>query len=415
MRKVLFYLIIFIFSGLSFVSCGGSKTVKKDNSENKPEKKENISNKAQKTIIDNNEEDNNETSKSKEELINEFNTIMSKYALDKKSNTLSLSKYISEMDNVTHDYSLIPEVGFNKGTFYLNLGKFQEAYNYLMKTYKKSGYLPALINLSYVAYRLNRLNEVLPLLDSAAKKEIKDKKLKEELLSNYSFILILQKKYDKALSWIREILSFKPHSILAYRNLGILYTNSKKYSLAEKVIDLSISYTKDKKEQAELYVVKARYYKAKVESVKMIAAYKKAISLNPTNIDANYALALLYMKYGAGDKAVKYLNTLVVNYPDNILFKNLYAIALRMDNKFDKSLSVYNELLKSESSYADAYFNRALLLQKYLEKPQEAIKDYKKYKSLGGKLDVTKRIEICEQMIKDIEQMKAEEEADGNN
>jgi len=226
-------------------------------------------------------------------------------------------------------------------------------------------------------------------------------------------LLIMEKKYDEAIKVIREVLAFKPRSIAAYKNLGIMYTNSKKFSIAQKVIDLSISYTKDKKEQAELYVIKARYYKAKFESVNMIAAYKKAISLDSSNIDANYALALLYIKYGAGDKSVIYLKTLVANYPDNLLFRNLYGIALRMAGKYEKAYEAYSDLIKMEPSYKDAYYNRGLLLQKYMEKPAEAIKDYEKYRSLGGKKDIKARIKICKQMIKDIEMMKKEEQESG--
>ncbi len=416
MKKFIINIIILLT--FSIVGCGGNKTVKKDEDKKIKEEVSKPSDdtlKTQGVVSQPNRENNNENGKNKEEIIKEFNTMMSKYKLDKKENNLSFSNYIEASDEITTDYSKYPEIGFNKGTFYLKISKFGEAYKYLLKTYKKSGYIPALVNLAYVSYRLNKTGEILPYLEKASKMKNLDKDEKEKLLANYSFLLIIDKKYDKAIQVIREILEYKPRSILAYKNLGILYTNNKKFSIAEKVIDLSISYTKDKKEQAELYVIKARFYKAKFESVKMIAAYKKAISLDKTNIDANYALALLYMKYGAGSKSVIYLKTLVSKYPENILFKNLYGISLRMAKKYDKSLEVYSDLIKLEPNYKDAYYNRALLLQKYMEKPEEAIKDYKKYKSLGGKLDVDKRIKICKQMIKDIAEMKAEENSENNN
>jgi len=408
MKKFIVNIIVLLV--FSTISCGGNKAVKKDdnaknlkNSE-KTEKKE---------IVKQNEEADD--SKSREEIEKEFNTMMAKYKLEKKDNNLSFSSYINSSNKITDNYKKYPEVGFNKGVFYFKISKFEKSYKHLLKTYKASKYIPALINLAYVAYKLDKTKEILPYMERASKLKNIEADNREKLLANYSFLLIINKEYDKAIKVIREILEFKPRSILAYKNLGILYTNNKKFSIAEKVIDLSISYTENKKEQAKLYVIKAEYYKAKFESVKMIAAYKKAIKLDKTNIDANYALALLYMRYGAGTKSVIYLKTLVSNYPNNILFKNLYGISLRMAKKYDKSLEVYSDLLSLEPNYKDAYYNRALLLQKYLEKPDKAIKDYKKYKSLGGTLNVEARIKTCKQMIKDIEQMKAEENENNNN
>ncbi len=419
MKKLIVNIIILL--AFSAISCGGGKTVKKDDNENIKKgvnKSTDTSSRKDKAMPNPTNGENNKiknTSKSNEDIKNEFNTMMSKYKLDKKENNLSFSNYIEAFDEISTNYTKYPEIGFNKGTFYLKISKFNKAYKYLLTTYKKSKYIPALINLAYVSYRLNKIDEILPYLEEASKLKNLDKDNKEKLLANYSFLLIINKKYDKAITVIREILEYRPRSILAYKNLGILYTNNKKFSIAKKVIDLSINYTQDKKEQAELYVIKARFYKAQFESVKMIASYKKAITLDKTNIDANYALGLLYMKYGAGKKSIIYLKTLVAKYPENILFKNLYAISLRMAKKYEKSLEVYSDLIKLEPNYKDAYYNRALLLQKYLEKPEKAIEDYKKYKALSGKLDVNARIKICKQMIKDIEQMKAEENSESNN
>jgi tetratricopeptide (TPR) repeat protein len=396
------------------IGCTGNKTVKKDDTKKEDVKKIDVKDDTKKVDVDKNE-NNLESEKTEEDVKQEFNTMMAKYKLDSKENNLSFTSYIELSNKINADYKKYPEIGFNKGVFYTKVSKFEEAYQYLLETYKKSKYVPAIINLAFPAYKLNKIKEILPYLEEASKLKDLDMDTKEKLLVNYSFLLIINKDYDKAIDVIREILSFKPRSILAYKNLGILYTNNKKYSLAEKVIDLSISYTKDKKEQADLYVVKARFYKAKVESVKMIASYQKAISLDKVNIDANYALGLLYMKYGAGDKSVVYLETLISNYPNNILFKNLYAISLRMAKKYEKSLEVYSDLIKLEPNYKDTYYNRGLLLQKYLEKPDKAIDDYNKYKSLGGKLNIDERIKICKQMVKDIEQMKAEEENNKTN
>ena len=409
MRRLSFAAILFLFFWM--FSCGGNKTVKKD--DKKLSDRQEINKKEDNTVQEEKENIPQSNTENKEEIIKEFNTLMAKYKLNEKEGNIMFADYIEALDEISEDYKNFPEIGFNKGVFYTKISKFKEAYKYLMMTYKKSHYIPALINLSYLAYKLNRISELLPYLKNAASLKKIDKDLKEKLLVNYSFLLIMEKKYDEAIKVIREVLAFKPRSIAAYKNLGIMYTNSKKFSIAQKVIDLSISYTKDKKEQAELYVIKARYYKAKFESVNMIAAYKKAISLDSSNIDANYALALLYIKYGAGDKSVIYLKTLVANYPDNLLFRNLYGIALRMAGKYEKAYEAYSDLIKMEPSYKDAYYNRGLLLQKYMEKPAEAIKDYEKYRSLGGKKDIKARIKICKQMIKDIEMMKKEEQESG--
>ncbi|MBN2693663.1 tetratricopeptide repeat protein [bacterium] len=404
MKKVVLYAILAIF----VVSCGTTKVEKKKDDKKEFEMKEKAEKERQELLKKQQEEaeKQKEPQISKDEIIEQFNSIMQKYEIDLNSQSAQPLEYISQLSEINRKIEGVSEIMFNIATLSLILEQYQNSYDYYLKLVKKDPLNKAFTNLAYLGYKLNKISEVIEIYKPLISKLKTDKKVDENLLSNYAVLLIMSQKYSEALVQIRLILSFNQLSIPAYRSLAYLYILTKKYALAEKTINLAISYSQEPTKKASLYVILAKLFETMQESSKMMAAYKQALSLDPYNIDANLVLSILFMKHNAGNQATTYLAKLVEKYPSYVLYRNLYAISLRMAKNFEKSLEEYDKIIAIASNYKDAYYNKGILYQKYMGKPEEAIKAFKEYKKHNGTIDISTNIQHCEQMIKDMKEME---------
>ncbi len=400
-------LVVLIITSLFLFSCGGTqKTVKKEETKQVKEKK--VEKKVEKVVVSNYDDT---------DLKEKFKDIMSEYHSNEDEE--NYSSYIEKLTNLTNDYKRYPAVGYNIATFYMEEKNYEKAYKYLYKTLKAKIYVPALTNLSYVSYKLNKSEKVLKAFKKLFDQKFDMKSIDEDIrnekelaLSNYALLVILSGHPEDSIKYIRKILTVKPKSVYAYQTLTYAYIQMKKWSIAKKVVDLAISYSDKKETKANLYVIKGWIYEGEGRSSEMVASYKKAMELDPVNVNAVLSISTLLMKYGAGSEAKPYLKILLGKYKDNVLFRNLYAVSLRMSKNYDEAIEQYDQIIASEPKFKNAYYNKAFLLQKYKENPKDAIVLFQKYRSLGGKVDVTQQIKTAKQMVKDIEEMRREEAAE---
>lgn len=404
MRKVVLYTMLTIFT----ISCGTAKVEKKEDEKKEFEMKEKAEKERQELLRKQQEEaeKQKEPQISRDDILNQFNDVMQKYQNDLASQSLQPLEYISQLSKLNGKIDGTPEIMFNIATISLLLEQYQKSYDLYLKLVKTDHLDKAFTNLAYLAYKLNKIPDVIAVYKPFVDSFNKEKKIDENLLSNYAMLLIMSEKYSEALVQIRTILSFNQLSIPAYRSLAYLYILTKKYALAEKTINLAISYSQEPTKKASLYVILAKLFETMQESSKMMAAYKQALILDPYNVDANLVLSILFMKHNAGNQATAYLSKLVEKYHSHVLYRNLYAISLRMAKDFNKALDEYDKIVSVAPNYKDAYYNKGVLYQKYMGKPEEAIKAFQEYKKHNGTIDVSSNIQSCEKMIKDMKEME---------
>lgn len=337
-----------------------------------------------------------------------LDTVMGRYQQDKQQKSVAPSDYLKELMPYAPFGTV--ELLFNVATFEMKLDQFQNAYKHYIKALKKNPHhVESLINIAYLGYKNGNIAQVLPFFTATIQKQQREHKIDKALFNNYAVLLLLNKSHEKALSTAQTILAHDPLNIPAYRTIAYLYIQTKQFLLGEKIIDLALSYVKkDNKKKSSLFVMKAKLYQATQESSKMMAAYKMALKLDPYNVDANFAISALFLKYGAGQQATKYLARLVKRYPSQAAFRNLLAISLRMARFYDKALNEYNQIIELEPEYHFAYYNKGILLEKYLSKPDQAIKAYEQYQRVGGKRDISGRIKVCRQMIESLKALGGE-------
>ncbi len=256
MKKI----VVLIAITLLIFSCGGSKTVKQ---EKKVDTKVQVKKEKKVVVV-----------RDSELVKKDFEGIMNSYKEDDSS-----TRYIEELSKLSTNLSKYPYIAYDLAYLYMLEKNYQKSYDYLNKSIKGNYYTPALTNISYIAYKLNKEKEVLSKLkdfftnkfdmrsnDESVRNE------KELALSNFALIVILTGNPKDAINYIRKILTVKPKSVHAYKALAYAYINMKKWSLAKKVIDLAISYSDKKETKADLYVIKGWIYEGEGKSAEMVAS-----------------------------------------------------------------------------------------------------------------------------------------------
>jgi tetratricopeptide (TPR) repeat protein len=225
-----------------------------------------------------------------------------------------------------------PEINYNIGMLYFDLGKFQEAEKYAIRATKYK-------------YKWERKNAIYGTgLRSPKEVFYKETTIKEwsfenalemgnDFLEAYDLlgnIYFKKGEFEKSVKAFRKVIEIDPRDALGYYNLGCAYYGAKLYSEAENAWVNAIKHDKRGKEKAEgidekvgiersevkitilkrtvsfhSYKSLGSLYKEMGEIEKAIESYIRAIELFPTDAECYYELGKLYMERGEKEKAIK--------------------------------------------------------------------------------------------------------------
>jgi tetratricopeptide (TPR) repeat protein len=98
-------------------------------------------------------------------------------------------------------------------------------------------------------------------------------------------------------------------------------------------------------------------------------------------------LAIVYSATGRDEEAVAAFRSLLAEDPGNAVAWSELAIVLRRRGEFQAADEAYAEALELRPDYARAWRNRGILLDLYLQEPEEALEHYERYAELTGGSD----------------------------
>jgi len=98
-------------------------------------------------------------------------------------------------------------------------------------------------------------------------------------------------------------------------------------------------------------------------------------------------LGILYSATGRDAEAEAVFRELVAEDPANAVAWSELAIVLRRTGDFPGADEAYARALELQPDYARAWRNRGVLLDLYLQEPEEALKHYERYAELTGGSD----------------------------
>jgi tetratricopeptide (TPR) repeat protein len=118
------------------------------------------------------------------------------------------------------------------------------------------------------------------------------------------FVEIRRGKFDAALAFYETALKSNPKSFSALEGLGAVYYNLRDFAKAGEHYRRAIN-LEPKKFQPRLMAANSLFMQNQPE--KAIAEFEQALAINPDSLDANYNIALCYLKTNNRDKALSYL------------------------------------------------------------------------------------------------------------
>lgn len=157
-----------------------------------------------------------------------------------------------------------------------------------------------------------------------------------------------KKKYDQAVSFLKEIVGNDKLDYQAWTLLGAVYLVQEKPADAEKAYQSAIE-AKPTFTLALLDLGKLRSSQKKFDEA--IDPLTRAVESQPTSGDANYLLGEAYLQIKKGSKAIPYLNQAAkLGRPDAHLRLGWLYNAAGMR---DKAATEYEEFLKKKPDYPD--------------------------------------------------------------
>ncbi len=160
-----------------------------------------------------------------------------------------------------------------------------------------------------------------------------------------------KKRYDQAISLLRQIVESDPADFPAWQELGTTYFIQKKLDEAEK------AYTEALKKHPEYVVALISLGRVRIVRKDLDGAIKvltQAVRVQPTSPQANYFLGEAYLQARLGSKAVPYLNEAIKLDPAGMAEAHLRLAALyNARNLKDKAAAEYEAFLRQVPGYRD--------------------------------------------------------------
>ncbi len=130
-------------------------------------------------------------------------------------------------------------------------------------------------------------------------------------------------------------------------------------------------------ENAEAFYLKGYIYQEQGDTVKAIDHYMRSVDKNPQFQDPYLQLGNIFADKG-DTRAVDFYNGALNMNPDDVQTMYLLAIYYQGQEKLDKAMRTYRNILAVDSTHAKSYYNIGYLKMIYAEDFDEAIKFFDK-------------------------------------
>jgi len=276
------------------------------------------------------------------------------------------------------------EANFKLAYSYDMTGDKSNAMKYYQKTIELDpSRTDVLILIAGIYNDQNKLNEAISTLSNVTNSQIADPKLKVKAYRMLSKIYEKQGNDDMAMSSLEELSKIDPTDVDSRYKLGVYYED-KKNDIDRAMMEYEAVINLDQTKADPFLRLGAIYVKKGLDDKKIIDVYEKGLVLEPNHPQIQYDLALLHKKYGNIEKAIEHYDLANEYSPYNYQWHYEYAKLLEgRDNA--KAVDEYTKAIELKRDFAQAYFDRAMLL--------------KKVKAVGG------RVYRNEQIIEDFKQV----------
>jgi tetratricopeptide (TPR) repeat protein len=186
--------------------------------------------------------------------------------------------------------------------------------------------------------------------------------------------ILLDKNPDTAIAFLTQALKEVPNSFLLHLSLARSYASQKKTDEALKICN---NILQQNPQQVDVLKMKADLLDAKGNKAEAITTLEKAYRLTPFDVELNYMLALRLAET-KNNRVISLCDSLIhadsLNlHADPYYYKGIYYSAV---NDKAKALSLFDEAIRHDYNFLDAYIEKGSLLYDQ-KKFAEALKTFR--------------------------------------
>ncbi len=197
--------------------------------------------------------------------------------------------------------------------------------------------------------------DVLYALERIYKRKLEESPNDAAVTANLGAIMQKEGNFDEALRYYSKAEYLDPSNINTRLNVGTLYQQKGDYKTAITAYDSVLIIYPDNV-QANLY--KAQSLAAMGDSKGALDLYKKVLAKEPNNEIAQNEMLNMVKDTMTTAQFVDYIKKNNPGNAANVLYT--YALDLHKQNKLADAMTLYNEVIKLDSSNSEAYVNLAI-------------------------------------------------------
>ena len=156
----------------------------------------------------------------------------------------------------------------------------------------------------------------------------------------------LKLEYEKSIESMEKTIAIDPEFAMAYRSLGVSYSNLGKYKEAKKYTQKAMELSDRLTEREKLNIQGYFYYQSDLTYDKAIEAYNKLLKLYPEDSIANHNLAIIYNTLEEWDKAIEHFETVRKANTDFITTYTSLANSYKRKGMYNKAIEVYEDCIR---------------------------------------------------------------------
>ena len=215
----------------------------------------------------------------------------------------------------------------------------------------------AVTQYNYALSQSNGDQEILYALERIYMKKIQKSPNDAELYANLGAIKQKQNDFETALRYYAKAEQINPTNVQTRLNIGTLFQQQKDYVKALQSYNSILVLYPDNID-ANLY--KAQALEASGEKEQAYDAYKKVLALDPSNSFAKTKVNSMAAENLSPEETLAYLKSSVTKNPQMVSSLYKYAVRMHKEANLDEAVKYYREVIRFNSSNAEAYINLAI-------------------------------------------------------
>ncbi len=244
---------------------------------------------------------------------------------------------------------------YNRGFAHQKLGNWREAEaDYRQVLANSPEDVQTTLNLGAVLRAQGRRDEAVKLYEKLLEKN----PFQAELLNNLSVLHRERKDYEAATKAVRTLLMRDQDNVDAYKNLALINLEQGRLTLAETNLQNARKLSeKQGRKDPDIFVNLGRIYLERGENGRAMAAFQKALELDPDHVAANANIGTLALRHRDYQLAKQSYDKVVAERPTDPEMESYLAYALQGAQEhdaavehFERARTLYEKAGRSEPS-----------------------------------------------------------------